>query len=290
MKLLLIFGLVYFVSVQSAPNSGSAEVATVDSDEDLLKMLDHFFDKLKAEKRDRSNPGNMIRNIYLKSIDRQCMLDHYKKNNMIEKMPGKVNVDIHDDFSWKMILFSFATMCSNKLDLALDFAFDNLQSHHKLLNALKDDEDLKEYFEVLECVNGYALSKGVLDPAVHKVSHKDDEACGRTSVEIRSMTLSMQRDILETIQRPCSLTLFSAFENMILRQMILVQMDLSAEQKNQEKMSLIKEAREFLNQITVCAARDRSDITEAKEKLQKKMEEVVEMASSIMKLEAENED
>jgi hypothetical protein len=184
----------------------------------------------------------ILERLFYPTFDRMCILDRYKEKNIIERIS------------------SVAFTCSSKTDLLLETLFDVVMSLHPLIKAYIDDSQYDKYLQMLICANSHAIDMNILDPSVydfkHEVSAENQDECNDL-IDLKNEWISKMRvDIRKQTKRPCSIRIASAVEKILIKIVLLVQVELTEQQKNQERSTFVMQTRQVLQDILTCALQD----------------------------------
>jgi hypothetical protein len=235
--------IVVLVLIASGISSSVSEI----SDEAFMKRLNDvleffFYLDLKIA---------ITQHLLYPSFDRQCILDKYKEKNMTERIPSdRSEAD-------GVMFWSVAFTCSSKLDILLETAFDMLMSHHPLIKAFFADPAYDKYLQLLICANSHAVDSNILDSSVydfkHEVSPQNQDECNDLIDRKNEWISEMRAEIRKQSKRPCSIRIATSMKQILVKNVLLVQVDLTDQQKNQEKSSLVKQTRQVLQDILTCS-------------------------------------
>lgn len=187
------------------------------------------------------------------SVDKTCMLNKYKDRNITDKLMSDSFVN---DGATQFIFYDTAIICSTHADALAESAFNVIMSPHILVQALINDSKYSKYTDMLTCANGYAVENNILDASVYDINHqvleKNQEACDDLLEEKNQFTLTLATKVREAFERPCVLRVYQELEKLLIRTVLLVQVELSEEQKQNEKLDFIKKLRKLLDNFLVC--------------------------------------
>jgi hypothetical protein len=233
--------IVVLVLIASGIGSSLSEV----SDETFMEKLN---DKLKYNEY-ASWWEQLLERFFYPSFDRKCILDRYKEKNITEIL-------IADDRS-HVIFLSVATTCSSKLDLLLETVFDLVMSLHPLVKAFIDDSQFDEYLQMLICANRHAVESNILDSSVydfkHEVSPQNQGECNDLIDLTNDLISDSRLKIRKETERPCSIRIASTVEKILIKNVLLVQVELTEQHKNQERSTFVMQTRQVLQDILTCA-------------------------------------
>lgn len=193
---------------------------------------------------------------FMKSVDKRCMLNEYKKRSLFNQLLNK------NAFNGKMAvvanaaLFNTAAMCSNKTDAILTFMFENLMTFELLVRAFVDDPTYKEYADIVTCANSYAFEKRIINPRANNINHTLREGtvkiCMTLIRRVDSLTERLKLQVPQYFKSECPVKLFGIAKRFIVKNILLVQVQLNQEQKLHERNNFIADARKIMEEIVEC--------------------------------------
>lgn len=258
MKLLIIsFALV--IGVFSAPHSSETNEFVTEADIGM-KVITRALKNLNSLAAD-----NEIAAAVVKSIDKQCMLNKYKKHNLADRLTEEAldisNISEETPVDPLIVFANIALTCSNKLNALLGFVFDNLFSYSGLLDAFREDEPFKEFIDDLACYNNFAVQSNILDPVIYShlnynLTNQTQEECDEIISESRTSvvdTLDFFSGFVVSDHKKCLQNEISAAgEKFFLRYALLIPAGLTDKQKRETKSSFISDALDGLEKLLVC--------------------------------------
>jgi hypothetical protein len=265
MKFTLFYLLAVMAVVFSAPSSEETDDMNVIvnlSDNDFMQRITENIEMARGKARQGS--GKAFVSILANSLDKKCMLNQYLKHNITDMIPRKdmMQVEGFERELSQIVFMDAAVMCSSKLYALLDYTFENLMTHRILVEAFIEDPEMKEYKEMLTCANNYAVKNGIMDPQVYDLKHEltseMDELCEDYVEQAKYTILSFKMMVREEFNRSCSAKIVSKMEKLVLKNMLLLQVDLADDQKRMEKKMFVKNVRQILEDIMKCAAQEPS--------------------------------
>lgn len=256
------------ISVFGAPQTNS--ISDFVTEDDVARKI--IADQVKMIEK-LSDDNEFARSI-LKSIDQKCMLEKYKNYKFVNEMLTEAAFEL-DGFGSPensvdpfIVFADIALMCSSKLDAVLRFAFSNLFSYSELLEAFREDEPFKEIIDDFVCYNNYAVKTNLLDPNTYprlqdQPTNKTDAECDEAVEGLRKLvfeSLEFFSEFVVSDHRQCLRTEISeAAEKFFLKYILLIPLGLTDEQKLHEKKNFVNDAREGLEKILVCNAKEKED-------------------------------
>ena len=263
--LLVIVAFACFIGIKTAP-------ASEDEDSQAKLVIE-----AKIESFKKSFKSNKYVVSFFKSVDRKCVLEHYKNNSLVEKFlmtsepqefPETNNVfELTSVTDANIVFANIAIFCSNKYNALLGFAFDISMSFSNLVEAFKDEEYVKEMFDNLDCLYKYAVDNKFLDLEVypnitHELQNHTQEECDTKIIQGKSAFI----DALSPSKRPVSPRLecllnqhVSFIEKIFFRYALLITLGITNEQKIVEKSNFIKDTHEASNTMLLCMEKAAND-------------------------------
>lgn len=243
MKLSLLLLATFIAVIYCAPN-----IAIDESQQEKLALenFNTFFDSTKIFSDIFLN--KLMVTIVAKTTDRNCMLAIAKKHNLMELVSGN---DLVNKISLDVILTS-AVLCSRLIDVEFDYFFDLLMTHHGLLKAYLEEPELKEYADKMTCLGQFAIEHHILDPKVYafkyELDDEEEEEICMTSTE--RMERMWQNQML--LSNSCSKKLAEQFRFFAVKYILLVQVEMKDDQRQQERKNFNKALKEFLENRIQC--------------------------------------
>jgi hypothetical protein len=275
MKTSIIILISFAVSISSAPQVETEIVEKLDevpiTDEFAMVLINGCFARIE-----RSLPGEdemdlkstLISSLFLKKIDRECILSEFKKHNFVNQIPSaQVNVEsltnprVKNQPLSEFVLMFFAGTCYKNLDVLLEYAFESFMTINILFKTFINEPEFKLWFaDKLKCASSYAVSHNILDPKVYNfdydISEGEKNACESFKNEARKMIDGATNGFFDVVtdNKECYKNIFTNFENYLLRYSLLVQVELTDEQKRQERTSFISDFHKYVEDFVSCAA------------------------------------
>ena len=249
MKFVLFFLAVAIIGTDSAPPSDyqdyqvKQKIDAVLDDSNLQKLADRSIVKFIS--------------IVSKSLDKSCMVNYYKKYNLVEKIPIANSPPREDDVVNYFIFLETAALCSTKTNAILEFSFENLMSYHTLLKAFINDPELVDLSDFLHCANKYAVTNGITIPHQYELNFtlkkETEEECNAMTRKLDVNFAMLKRDFQKQINRPCVDFVINEMKKIMTRNILLVQVDLDEIQKRQEENNFVRDIRMVLEDSLKCA-------------------------------------
>jgi len=258
--LLSVISCSLIIGSLAAPKAGgSGEFVTED---DIARKV--INDQLRSFEKLTDNNSFVVS--LLKSVDQECMLKKFKKNNLMSNVMSmnELTMESFNDeevgVDSLLIFGNIGVSCFSKFDALLTFAFDNLFSYSILIDAFRDDEPFKGIFDDLVCYNHYAVKNHVLDPHKYtklnyKLVNETEAECNETIDEVRIQIRQMLLFTIDipTKHRECLENEIAAgIEKLFFKYFLLVPAGLTDEQKIEEKANFITDIRDGLWKLLMC--------------------------------------
>jgi hypothetical protein len=263
-SLFILFAVVAVVF--SAPSSDETEEIAIEVDN--VAKISNYIDSLRIEKP-RKKSDKIISSVFLNSLDQNCILANYQKNGIVDKIPTPRRFsfrrksypttaeEVEEDLK-PMIFFSIAVECSSKTDDILEFFFENLWTSKILLKAFINEPEMKDIKDMMTCANNYAVTNGIINPAVYQINFEvtDDfkDQCLEWVNASEKSIISYKKQVLRDSQRDCSRKIVDSSVNFAIKNVLLLQVDMTEEGKSLVKKSFLEEFHQIFEKITKCAS------------------------------------
>lgn len=241
----------------------SAEVAT--SDEAILKKINDLFEKLPANNKGATTTAGLPATI-ITTTDKKCMVEKYKQNKIDAAIPTQDLVTVFSSGKMNQIaagvaFIDIAVLCNSKTDIILKFIFENFMSFHILFVGFSDAPELKEIVEQMKCANKYAIEHKILDQNVYKIDNKvspgQEENC-------KKLLTTFARGLGPDFAPKNVIEILIEIESFLLKYGLMIQVELTAANKEQERTKFIAEARALLEKLLKVAAETALTVAENK--------------------------
>lgn len=278
MKLPLLCLSVFLASAVCAPQYESTELETnitVASKMDNKEIVSNFLAAFEAPSKDYKIRSTAFASMFLRSVDKDCIVKEVEKNDLVEaiNLLGTKKGGEKSLLETVMVLGFIAHTCSSKSDVHLSYAFDILMSHHGLLKAYIDEPELKEYADMLACANNYAVKHDILDPKVYtfnyELNDEQEESCMEWTEQASMIISEAKLATREKFSRACAIKVVDKINNFVLKYVLLIQVDMTVEQKQQERINFIEDHRRITDDVLQCAAKKTNKPSEIYSKLKK---------------------
>ena len=215
-------------------------IQTPPTEEDLATS---FLDEVFTRTDTKSN--NEVKKSILKSIDRKCIFDKNKQNNLLRlSSEDKIFSGTGVSPDGALVFGNIELSCFSKFSTILGFVFDNMFSLSDLIEAFRDDEPFKTNLDELVCLNNYAVRHNYIDKTVypdleHNLVNQTEDACDTYIKELRIEAKEMATKIFgdETFDDDECLKAEELLlsDKIFFKYMLLIPANISEEQKEKVK-------------------------------------------------------
>lgn len=199
--------------------------------------------------------------IFERSVDIKCAAEQLKSDakhkRIFNNLLSKENRSRKEQVKFNFILLKATIPCSNKIRSVSNFVFDAIMSLGHLARAFKDEPEIREISNPnLKCLNYYAVSKGLFDVSQYElnpVDHKFENElhqinfCNRNNANVELLF----NEILEN-EPECMRKLMRKSLDSLLRTVLLMQVELSPEQRKIEQTLFFDAEIEAIKQEGSC--------------------------------------
>lgn len=253
--LLLLACFVLSVHSETIGVSGDISLLDRESLEDRVNaslVLAYILVDVEAELK---YPKKVALKKLLNSTNPQCMEAHYKEFSLVDLFPRYPRMSLAT-FNNPLVpptFFSIMVLCSSFTDVLLEYSFEMLMAQHILVKSFIDDQELAEVALMLKYANKYAIDKGIIDQASYNLKHQLSSEEEKKCREWLSQ-LDIAVDIAEKVGKelfriygPTHTDMITTeLEKLVFRYGLLVQVSMTSDQKEAEKIRFIKECRQFI--------------------------------------------
>lgn len=241
-----LVSVLFFVLASSSAAPGTSELITKEKVSEVMDILTNVAFPARQ-------PHEKVLEALLKSTDRQCIANKFNEHGLQDLI---LNLDL-GRVDTGLAFISSVVLCHPKTDVVLHFLFENLMTNSILYKAFIDDPAVQDYTSYIWCANKYAISKSYLENSVYgsnvKVSADNDEMCGETIMMSELAINSVKSEIQRKLNKLCVNESFKGVQKLLIRAILMIQFDLSAEQKQQEREKFVKGFRAVLEDIFKCS-------------------------------------
>lgn len=274
MKSLMIIVGFLLIRVYSAPaleEKDKNDKLVVISDETALTQIDkaikHLLKSFGLSKEE------IFMSIFLQSANQTCMRDEYKSHNsynLLDNIDEEENSGGSNSSNSKtnsetevqviQVFINILILCSPKTDPLLKFVFENFMTFNIFFKAFGNEFLMEEPgLNELACINKYAVDNKMVNETVYdyklKLVGKNDRSrdyCDEMTEGYKLFSSKFKLRVSRGSERKCIFKVLNHAEKVIIRTLLMVQFDLSIEQKNAESEYFIKEVREVLEEALTC--------------------------------------
>jgi replicative DNA helicase len=240
--------------VLSAPQDILADHDQAKDDDAAKAKISKIFIEFQAIVSLQRPPMKYFESAFLRSVNETCILDHYKKHGIVDRIP---DIKFPKKVSDIAILILFAKSCSPKTDLLIDFAFEVFMSYRFVVQAFIHEPEFKEYADMLLCANHYAVNNKYLDPEVYKINHPLPESAeANCRIMEESVEMEMKR-MEESYQKfmsiECTRQMLEDTKKIVLKYGLLIQVELTEGQETELRENFVKEIHDDEDKVVTCA-------------------------------------
>lgn len=249
MKLKVVLMMSLVASVYCKPQSIIQDGEST-TEEVAISKLDDILDQAPTLliKEDSNRLIKILVPIFINSVNKTCLLNKYRSFGLFDEIlvidrnqPSKFSS------SKAQTLIVFAVICSSKIDSLYEFGFELLMSTHVLFEAFINEPEMKEYADMLTCANSYAVQNNLLDPKVFKFNYKmNDEneiSCNQMVKCFETNTEMAFNKALQLSSAKCIEDIGTGYRNLVFKNFLLVQFELTGEQRKQMGKTFVDELR-----------------------------------------------
>lgn len=257
MKFCIVLLICMMTGAHCAPQSpshtsGSSSISAVD--EIANEKLSNNFEFVQQLIQRQHEPVRKFSSVLLHSVDKACVLNHYKNHGLVEKIPDVKNSKFSE--TDLIILSAFAKACSSKTEHLIEFVFEAFMSAHFLLEVYLYEPEFKELYDMLLCTNNYAFNNKYFDPEVYRINHTlpvEKETSCRMMIETAEREISRAQIMYQRyLPAECAKEIFEDAKKMLLKYALLVQIELTAEQKKELRSKFVAEVLENDEKMILC--------------------------------------
>lgn len=205
--------------------------------------------------------------LHVNMIDKQCVVDKYTELNLLAYIPSEVNENFPKQIrsSRYLALNMFVvvvTRCIKQYDAIMDYFYENLMTTHILYNALKDEPEFKTYSDMIMCANYHAETKNISEVHTYNLKYKMDNKtqtqCDGWIAEFKVFRKEVTDNFCGTdgtIDVRCFYTFFDSFEKLALKHVLLMQVELTTEQRKETRIRFKKNWSTLMDSALVCGGK-----------------------------------
>ena len=255
------------------------QAETVDnSKEDVMKNIEVLLEKSRDSVSEKLGEKFLAKFI-IDSIDKECTYNKLNESNLIKaifnerqernymgysrystsRYNNRGRYNSQDNTETEKIV-SFATvmaLCSTRFNLIAEYLFENLMVNNMLVTSIVDDPSLSNYTSLIWCANKYAIHNHMLESTIYdhklKVAADNEESCDDFMESAKYVLSGLKLKLRKDFERPCVFNIFTHVEKVAIRTLLLLQINLTAEQKKQERDIFVAEIRKFVEESLACS-------------------------------------
>lgn len=217
-----------------------------DDNDEVFEDIYEMIEQLKFPE-DNSPLGSAFR-----TTDAKCIEREYERNGLLHLIPTLGESLRETNFDDVALFASFVIMCSTIKDEVLEVKFDQLISERGPLAIIRNDPLFRNFSDHLECFKVYAVGQNLLNSSVVDVNatHDDDDCLTAVEIFRREFTIDAGHHL--THDRSQCLERATSFDKSTLKYLLLMQLELTAEQRTTERKQFIDEAHEDHEKLLTC--------------------------------------
>ncbi|CRK90271.1 CLUMA_CG003982, isoform A [Clunio marinus] len=233
-------------------------------DESLIEKINFALDDFKRLERNvKFRNRKQLFPFVPQAIDKQCVLNRYKKLNISDKIPSKTSgKNIYEP---TMTIFVFMRkICSKNLDKYLRHTFESVMSDHFKLDLKAFIED-PQVLELLTCTNYFAVRNGIIDPSVYKINYNlssseaEAECLSRNLGNSNHLFKMMKSDFPEISKKLLGPEILKEIDFFFLKNFLLLQVEMTFEQKQHEMKNYVSGGRKIIEDVLMTLAESQNN-------------------------------
>lgn len=239
------------------------------TDEETLRKIDESIQMLSnAQTLIQDSIFSSMTSVLIKSFDKQCMLEEYKKIKNTDKFPqfGSSNIDYNKNVMRMVIFSGIGFLCSSKRNAILEFSFDSMTTLKVIVKAFINEVDLKKYHDMLICANNYAVTNEIIDPKTYEIQYEltaedNQEQCKQWQIQIMGEIEEQSNSIMnsssnnEDVAIDCVKQTYEEGFKFLLKYSFIIQVNLRQEQKLDLVEKFIDDYKNNLHVSMACFAK-----------------------------------
>lgn len=272
MKSFLIILIAFTIGINSAPQESETGTETLSDEQKIENVLNEIRDAMETDiqRETRRNDFRRTFNSFtfewssqqLNAVDRKCMLQEYQRLDIVDRIPSSYRQLQRGDTD---VLFSFMAAglnCYDKFNIFVEYGFEMLMTQGILVRAFIDDPEMGTIKKYLTCANYYAHKNEFWNPEDYSLEYQLDgevkDACEET-IELmeaawKKHNKSFFRHEVQESNVECYSQVFRAIKKILVKYPLLVQVDLTAEQHDEEFVNLKRDVRGVIKRFNRCAS------------------------------------
>lgn len=255
--------ILFVLTLQVLEILANGNESSIEARDIFISKDDAFKAKITNTLEDFRNSSDKVNESFINSaivssIDVNCMLNEYKKFNLTDKINTENVTDDSEMTFLKIIFWDVAAICSSKTDKLLEFAFENLMTLNILWKSFNDDTELKVYKDLFTCVNNFSIANGYWDnevyPVTHDMSNETAQLCTEWISSWAFIDFVIDGITLQVFNRSCSTSIYKQTELLVMKTVLLVQVELKEPEKIKEKTKFLENTHKVMEEILTCSA------------------------------------
>lgn len=227
--------------------------------------------KTSSNRRISSGFFAFVFTVLKNSIDNQCVLDEYEKHNATSRIPSNAELSSFIDGIENsrnvlelieritkcdskalsaQIYIGTALSCSTKFNLIADYVYEFLMMQNVLYKALENETNrqIKKNMDIFPCANRFAINENIVDSQQYQLPTDGD------LVDCDQMTEMFKGWAIESGNESCCSKNSKLFMRHFTKYFLLIQVEMTPEQKQLERKNFERDAREVVTNIKTCFA------------------------------------
>ena len=198
--------------------------------------------------------------LFVNSLDVECILTQYEKHNLTDKIISTIDIksDYPEDLFHNIIFFDVVASCYNSFHVFLAFSFENLMTLKILVDGFIDNPAMEMHKNSLICINNLTIENDLWDESIYPLNSQLEVRSAMSCDELLGIWLFANMAIEGVIggafNRQCVFPILKEAEILALKTAMLLQVNLTNDQKDLEKNNFIDKIHKICDDILVCAA------------------------------------
>jgi hypothetical protein len=237
------------------------------SEDEAMKLYDEVFVTMQALIGGGDKFKSNFMNFFIGTVDKHCMYNKYKEANLFKFISNEYITEHEGDKKMcQLVWLCVSYYCSSKANAFDEFAFENLMTYHTLYKSLVKEPAFRNYTQYVSFANKYAIDNHYFEDTIYgtkvnfAIESEDNYSEFRELVKI--VTGGVKLVARKEFHRTCAIGIVSELEKLYFRLFLLLQSDLTFDQKKQEREYYVKESHKLYNQLLACAAQPYSEFYE----------------------------
>jgi hypothetical protein len=235
------------------------------SEDQAVKLFDEVFESVQAD-FGGADKFSFLK-FFIGTVDRHCMYNKYKEANLFKFISNEYIAEHKGDKKMRQLVwFCVSYYCSSKANAFDEFGFENFMTYHTLYKSFVKEPAFRNYTQYVNFANKYAIDNHYFEDTIYgnkvnfAVESEDNYSEFREFAKIA--TGGVKLFARKEFHRTCAIGIVSELEKLYFRLFLLLQTNLTFDQKKQEREYYVKVSHELYNQFLVCAAQPYSELNE----------------------------